>query len=132
MGKCILVVDDEVDVRRIIAKRLSLDGFEKEILQASNPLEAFDIFNRNKHRIDTIICDQYMPIQNGADFCALVKRDHPHIKIFILTGDKKLVRPPQTLNADLILYKPEDLDHLIEKIKEVPNTSYRGSEDEDL
>ena len=27
----ILVVDDEVDVRRLITKRLSLDGFEKEI-----------------------------------------------------------------------------------------------------
>ncbi len=118
MTKCILVVDDEIDIRRMIIKRLNVDSFEKEILQASNPLEAYEVFLRNKHRIDTIICDQYMPIQNGADFCAIVKRDHPSIQIIILTGDKKLTKPAQSLNADLIFYKPEDLEKLFEKLKE--------------
>lgn len=116
MGNCLLIVDDEIDTRRLIIRRLNVDGYHKEILQASNPIEAYEQFSKNKHRIDTIICDQYMPIQNGADFCALVKRDHPEIKIIILTADKRINKPPQSLNADFIFYKPDDFDKLIEKI----------------
>lgn len=118
MIKCILIVDDEIDVRRMIIKRLSVDSLEKEVLQASNPIEAYEVFQRNKHRIDTIICDQYMPIQNGADFCALIKRDHPNICIIILTGDKRLTKPAHALNADYIFYKPEDLERLFDKLRE--------------
>lgn len=116
MGRCILVVDDELDIRRLIVKRLNNEGFNKEVLQASNPIEAYEVFCRNKHQIDTIVCDQYMPIQNGADFCALIKRDHPNIKILILTGDKRITKPAQTLNADQIFYKPDDFERLISRI----------------
>lgn len=118
MGNFILVVDDEIDIRRLIIKRLNHVHFAKEILQASNPIEAYEIFSKNKHEIDTIICDQYMPIQNGSDFCALIKRDHPDIKILILTADKRINKSAPNLNADDIFYKPEDFEKLIQALTE--------------
>lgn len=58
----ILVVDDESNIRVLIKKYATFEGFD--VLEAENGLDAFNVFNKEKD-IDIIIMDVMMPELDG-------------------------------------------------------------------
>jgi two-component system, OmpR family, alkaline phosphatase synthesis response regulator PhoP len=59
--KCILIVDDEVDVLLFLKDRLKALGFE--VLTAANGQEGFNVFHH--HAVDGVLLDLYMPVMGG-------------------------------------------------------------------
>ena len=115
--RTILVVDDETEVRELIVETIK-SSFDCEILEASNPMIALDVFNQNSGAIDCVVTDFYMPIENGASLCQIITKDHPGLKIILFTGDhsiKKRLTGSEHINV--ILYKPEGLEELVEHLK---------------
>ena len=51
MALYILVVEDESDVRTLIVEQLRKDGIKNKILEAADPMEALDIYNKNKEKL---------------------------------------------------------------------------------
>ncbi len=95
MGKRILVVDDEPDVRRFLTAVLERRGYDT--LTAADGKEAFDIAERE--RPDLIILDLAMPNQSGTDFYRRLARDRdlcetPIIVVSGLAGRHLAVREP--------------------------------------
>lgn len=119
MNRKILIVDDEQEIREIIAQKIQEDlEIEYEILEAENPQVALDLFSTHRFEIDCVISDYFMPIEDGISLCQILKRDNPGLKVILFTGNRSIEKQ---LTGDeyinVILYKPEGLEQIIKHIK---------------
>ena len=115
----ILVVDDELEIVRIIEEFLTKNGFD--VLATSEPEKAVEILNSDTN-IDLMILDMRMPKIKGMDILALSKQTRKDIPVIILTGsidaqDSKLPLEHLGYSLDDICYKPIDLQTLLDTVK---------------
>ena len=95
MGKKILVVDDEADVRRFLTAVLEKNDYET--LTAEDGVKALEVARREKP--DLIILDLMMPNETGTGFYRKLSRDKelsqtPIIVVSGLAGRDLAVRKP--------------------------------------
>lgn len=114
--KKILVVDDESAIRRILATRLSMVGYE--VVLAANGQEALDIFAQEKP--DLVVLDVMMPQLNGLEVCQELRKT-TEIPIIMLTalGDVADRITGLQLGADDYLPKPFSPKELEERINAI-------------
>lgn len=118
MSKSILLIEDEEDLRELISLGLRDAGIQESIYESFGPMEGLDIFNKHKHDLGLVICDQYMPYANGTEICEIIKRDRPDVEIIIFTGDKGFVLGNhENTYVNAVFYKPEGLKDLCEYVK---------------
>ncbi len=86
--KLVLVVDDEDDIREILAE--TLVGLDFEYMTASDGEEAIDCLDKHHDIIDVVICDLKMPKVSGDQVIAYGTKHFPLIPIIILTGFAQL------------------------------------------
>ena len=67
----VLVVDDELDLIKMVSKRLALEGFE--VLLAKDGEEA--IAKAREGHPDVIVLDLMMPRLSGFEVCQMLKKD---------------------------------------------------------
>lgn len=78
----ILIIDDEEKLRKLLAKIISLEGFEViEAVDIKSGLKKLDIFD-----IDVVLCDVKLPDGNGVETAKLIKERHPIVEIILLTA----------------------------------------------
>ncbi|MDQ2681493.1 MAG: response regulator [Candidatus Eremiobacteraeota bacterium] len=83
-GKCILVIDDDRNLRRIIATNLELAGYE--VKSAENGVEALRLLD--DVRPDLVLLDVMMPVMDGYEVARRI-RSHPlsgTVPIIMLTA----------------------------------------------
>ena len=87
----ILAVDDELQLRTIMARALTRSGYK--VVTASNGTEALDLFNRHNVAPDSdtqpfsmVFTDLGMPGMSGWEVAQALKRLDPDIPIVIVTG----------------------------------------------
>ncbi|HLE12570.1 MAG: hypothetical protein A2504_03805 [Bdellovibrionales bacterium RIFOXYD12_FULL_39_22] len=119
MALYILVVEDESDVRTLIVEQLRKDGIKNKILEAADPMEALDIYNKNKEKLAAIICDHYMPVQHGMQLCNIVKAERPGIKIILFTGDRNITAKGNEDKVNVVIYKPDGIFFLAKHIRKI-------------
>ncbi|MEN6481104.1 MAG: response regulator [Anaerolineaceae bacterium] len=112
MVKKILVIDDEIAMRKLITATLMRAGYVVE--QASTIKEATERLSQND--FDLITCDFYLPEMNAAEFISQLKMDSTQFypKILIISG-VDLNEMNQQSAADDYLSKPFRLQELKEK-----------------
>jgi CheY-like chemotaxis protein len=114
MGR-ILVVDDDDDLREIIAETIANAGYVVE--QAENGLVALDRMRAQPHPPPcVVVLDLMMPVMNGWQLVAAMHADASlsGVPICILTAQDRMAPPP---NACL-LKKPLRTSDLLAKIAE--------------
>ncbi|MCU0382073.1 MAG: sigma-54 dependent transcriptional regulator [Chitinophagaceae bacterium] len=78
----ILIIDDEEKLRSLLARIISLEGFEVQ--------EAADIRSGQRKLqqadIDLVICDVKLPDGSGVDFTSRIKKEYPQTEIILLTA----------------------------------------------
>ena len=111
----ILLVDDEERFRTNLRKMLAAQGFDITAL-ASGP-EALDELGR--HPYDVILLDVRMPVMDGMETLAAIKKDHPDTEVIILTGHASVDAAAEIirLGAAEFLLKPCPLEEIIAKIE---------------
>jgi len=107
----VLVVDDDTDVRNVIADALRTGSGEINVMEAQNGIDALLAIGRSKP--DMIILDVRMPNMNGYDVCERLKAydDVRKIKIVAISGDHSPEARERILaaGADMFFTKPLDL-----------------------
>ncbi len=74
MSYSILIVDDSLPMRSVIKKTFKAAGYgQSEFLEAANGKEAFKLMKNNW--VDMVLTDYNMPVMNGLEFIAAVKKD---------------------------------------------------------
>jgi len=111
----VLIVEDQVEMRRFIAAELAEIYQVKE---AGNGQEALEILH--KENIKLIVSDVMMPVMDGFEFCNEVKNNvrYSHIPFVILTAQHNLQSRLKGLNngADAYIEKPFSMELLITQI----------------
>ncbi|WP_159800445.1 sigma-54 dependent transcriptional regulator [Flavobacterium sp. MK4S-17] len=78
----ILIIDDEEKLRNLMARIISLEGFE--VLQAQDCNSGLKKAEQND--IDVILCDVKLPDGNGVEFTTKLKEIFPATEIILLTA----------------------------------------------
>jgi two-component system, OmpR family, response regulator len=82
--KCILVVDDESGVRKLLSAVLRQCGFD--VREASSGEEAVALYERHGQDIDLVLLDVRMETQNGPDTLAALRRLDPRVRCCFMSG----------------------------------------------
>ncbi len=78
----VLVTDDEVSIREILADGLESFGFK--VVQAGNAAEAFELVKRGG--IDVVLSDIEMPGENGLSLLKRIKEHDADVDVIVVTG----------------------------------------------
>ena len=131
MGRRILVVDDELDIRMVLEEILKGQGFE--VFTAENGAEALRKLEQESY--DLMVLDIMMPVMDGNEVMAKlpeeVKEKMPVIMLTAKASDED-VMDGYKKGADYYIVKPFDNVTLINAIlyllKEVPEEDIIDSE----
>jgi two-component system, NtrC family, sensor kinase len=83
-GECILVVEDDADVRAYVVE--TLHGLEYKVLEAASGEAALNLMNRYDGNINLLLTDVVMPGLNGRKLSEEAKQRYPNLKILFMTG----------------------------------------------
>jgi len=110
IGKRVLVVDDEENLRRVTQLKLQQAGYEA--MTASDGRQALEVLARNPH--DLIITDLKMPGMSGMDLLRRVREDYPEIIVVVVTafGTIESAVEAMKLGAHDYIIKPVNADAL--------------------
>lgn len=108
----LLLVDDNPDMRFLIARILKREGYE--VIEAENGTDASDILLTDM-AFTAILSDTQMPLMDGFDLLQQSKRLYPHIPFILMTGAPSAdwhLRCIE-LGADYCLLKPQTKEDIL-------------------
>ena len=106
----ILVVDDEVSLRRLLEATLTTKGYK--VVTAANGLDAIDYLSDVEKPVDAVLLDLNMPGANGVDVFKVIRLGRPAIKVLILSGNmsRDARKELEGLGQNNFIQKPYALD----------------------
>jgi len=111
----LMIVDDETDLLQLLKQVLS---GKYEVVTALNGIDALEKLNR--YEPDLIILDIMMPLMNGFDTCAALRKNpaYRETPIYFLTSSssKEDIKRGYELGCNLYLQKPFDPYRLLKNI----------------
>lgn len=115
MANRILFVDDEADLRLIVADTLREQGYE--VLTAENGLSGLDRFKTEG--ADIVVADVMMPRMDGFSMARSLRKVSPNVPLLFLTAKSTIddVEEGFEIGANDYLKKPFELRELIVRIK---------------
>lgn len=116
----ILLVDDNPEFREVFKISLEQAGIKRHVLESNNPIEALEIFNKNRHKIQIVLCDFFMPVQNGNELVEMIKTVEPAVFCGIITADDSVLRKKFS-SVDKCFSK----DNLIECIEFIKHINWK-------
>ncbi len=80
--KKILIIDDEEKLRKLLARIISLEGFD--VLECGDAKSALKKLEHTE--VDVILCDVKLPDANGVELSLQIKKNYPLTEIIVLTA----------------------------------------------
>jgi len=118
--KTILVVDDEPDLRELIAKALELKGFKT--LMAENGTRAYQVLQTQA--VDMVISDIRMPGGDGVAFLRKAKQLDEELPFILITGFADInSQEAHHAGAVALICKPFNLNDLVGVIQKAFETT---------
>jgi two-component system cell cycle sensor histidine kinase/response regulator CckA len=114
----ILLVEDEEGLRSLNARGLRSRGYS--VIEASNGVEAMEVFEENNDNVDLVVSDVVMPEMDGPTLLKAMRERNPEVKIIFVSGyaedafEKSLPENQQFA----FLPKPFTLSQLVAAVKE--------------
>ena len=111
-----LVVDDDAEIREMLADYLATQGFE--VLTAANGLEA--LLRVKRERPAAVVLDLMMPRLGGLETLKRIRAFDPAAKVVVVSGslDSEVRRQALALGAAGVLEKPVSLADLMAALGE--------------
>jgi CheY-like chemotaxis protein len=112
---CVLIVEDDHDIREALQGVLSLEGYPTVV--AENGREALDLLSRLHPLPVLMMVDLMMPVMNGWEFVAAVRRDPVlrQIPIVVISAIGASTPVPPDV---VFLKKPVQVDRLLEVVRD--------------
>lgn len=116
MGRRILVVDDDPRIVRLVGINLEMEGYE--VASASNGREALE--QVAAFAPDLVVCDVMMPVMNGLEVVARMRRDPQTARLPVIMLSAKAqeidIRQGKGVGATAYITKPFDPVELIDAV----------------
>jgi DNA-binding NtrC family response regulator len=126
----VLLVDDEAIFVDVIEKRLKKRDIA--IVTAASGREALDKLSKSD-TIEVVILDVKMPVMDGIETLAHIKKRHPLVEVIMLTAHATIESAidGMKLGAFDYLMKPCEIEELVEKVEKAAGRK-RGQEEKIL
>ncbi|BCY08666.1 response regulator transcription factor [Actinoplanes sp. L3-i22] len=120
----VLVVDDDEEIREVLAAGLTFAGFA--VTLAANATEAYAALR--EHPADVVVLDVMMPGQDGFDVVQLIRRQHPDLPVLFLSARDAVEDKVRglRLGGDDYMAKPFSAVELVTRIEVLVRRSARG------
>jgi two-component system chemotaxis response regulator CheY len=109
----VLIVDDDVQLREMMAELLTFEGFDVEV--ACNGQDALDKARAHTPRV--IVLDMMMPVMDGWTFCARQRGDAVLVGIPVVILSAAPMELLTNLGAAAVLLKPFEYPGLISAVR---------------
>jgi CheY-like chemotaxis protein len=119
-GEKIVIIDDEKEIREVVAKMLEQEGFS--VFIAGNFEQVQKYYKTEK--IDLLLTDVIMPEMNGDEIGEKILEKYPGAKIIYMSGyTESTIMDFSLLDKNKIyLQKPFSRQSLVESVKEILNS----------
>jgi CheY-like chemotaxis protein len=115
-GLTILVVEDEDEIRHLVVRILSNNGFQA--LSASRGAQALTIVGQ--HRCDLLLTDVVMPEMSGPQLAQRVRQDHPGLPVLFMSGySDGLLASRGDVDGNDLIQKPFTASELLHRVDAV-------------
>ncbi|HYO81419.1 MAG TPA: response regulator [Bryobacteraceae bacterium] len=81
---CVLVVEDDDQVRGLIEALLANEGYR--LMVARTGTEALDLAASGQCTVDLLVSDMLLPGVSGYDLAVTLRERFPHMKVILMTG----------------------------------------------
>ena len=117
-GECILVVDDEDNIRTLLRALLERHGYR--VLLAASGQEAIALWPQHPE-IQLVIMDLMMTGMSGFQLVKVLRGISPPLKVIVNTGvtDEKILAELLPLQVNSVLFKPVEITHLLTTLEHV-------------
>lgn len=114
---CILLVDDQRDIVRLLHSTLQTLGHKLEIVDAPSGEEALLVASRRK--VDLLVADYLLPGISGVELMRKVKARNPELRVIFITGmtDRKSRAEMLGAGALAIFDKPIPLADFLDAVE---------------
>ncbi|MDO8580196.1 MAG: response regulator [Candidatus Omnitrophota bacterium] len=113
----VLIVDDEIEMRRKFKKLLKEDGFD--VYEAKDALDVANVLMRDGRKLDLVLLDINIAEINGRDIFDIIIGYSPNVKVIVTSvfpvKDQKLRVP----KANDYFNKADDGPLLLKKISDL-------------
>jgi CheY-like chemotaxis protein len=109
----ILIVDDQLDVRRVLRSGLESQGEIFSVVDVPSAEEALLVTAR--HPVDLLVVDIKLAGMSGLELLDKVNRRNPDSKVILITGltDPEIRKQAAEADADGLLFKPIEMDNFL-------------------
>lgn len=113
----LLVVDDEEDLRNMLRRQLSSEGYEVD--QAKNKEEALE--KMRQYLYPVVLLDIKFPKSSGTNILEELKRIHPPVNVVMITGYASMENVMECFSKGAVdcFKKPLDVDELRQRLSEL-------------
>ena len=114
----VIVVDDDQDTAEVFCEYLNIKGLDV-IGKGYDGNEAVELYEKLKP--DILLCDVMMPQYDGFYALKKIRSIDPNAKVIMVTADmtSDTEEKLKELNATALVYKPYEIDSIIETIDKV-------------
>ncbi|MFT3998029.1 MAG: response regulator, partial [Asticcacaulis sp.] len=119
-GECILVVEDNKEVRELACMILEGQGYH--VQEAETAAHGLALFMAKPEAFDMVFTDIIMPGQmNGVALAKEVRKARPDVSVLITTGFAQDLHGHTNSSEFETLYKPYLPDELSDKVRDILN-----------
>jgi len=120
MGKKILIIEDDSDLRQVLKIMLAKEGLS--VVEAGDGKQGMNLFASDLY--DLVITDIIMPEKEGIETIFELKKLNPDVKIIAISGGGKIAADEylgmaRNFGVNKVLSKPFKRDVFIESVKDV-------------
>ena len=125
-GKVVLVLDDEAEVRKVVAEMLSSNGYK--VLTADNGDSAIKAFKKNRQPVDLLLLDVVSPGLSGPMVADRLAALRPGLRVLFMSGydHTHVVQRYVVEKGWALLTKPFTEHQLVKKVREVLEAAPRA------
>jgi CheY-like chemotaxis protein len=124
-GECILLVEDEEDVRRIAAAFLETSGYR--VIAVATAEEALTVVEQGGQDLALLFSDVMLGSgMNGIDLALAARRERPGLGILLASGYDPLRAPVKNHGGFEVLRKPYRREQLAEALRRSLQACGRG------
>ena len=118
-GKMILVLDDEAEVRKLVAAVLTRSGYK--VVTADNGDNAIKAHKKSKHPVDLLLLDVVSPGLSGPMVADRIVESQPGLRVLFMSGydHTNVVQRYVVEKGYALLTKPFTPEQLAKKVREV-------------
>jgi len=100
----VLLVEDDSGVRAMCRSVLRREGYD--VIDASDPLEAIELFLNHRDEVDLVISDIVMPHMSGMELAEVLRNHRPDLSVLFVSGYAPEDVLGRNLDSRSLLKKP--------------------------